>query len=64
MNTSWKNYGDYSEPTKILSISHVLKDGIIELREVGAFEKCPYKLRRIEFYNEKKQEIPAFLPIT
>jgi hypothetical protein len=41
--------------------SDVLKDEIIELTGVGAFEKCPYKLRRIEFYDEKTQEILVFL---
>jgi hypothetical protein len=41
--------------------SDVLKDEIIELSGVGAFEKCPYKLRRIEFYDEKTQEILVFL---
>jgi hypothetical protein len=41
--------------------SDVLKDEIIELSGVGAYEKCPYKLRRIEFYDEKKQEILVFL---
>lgn len=41
--------------------SDVLKDEIIELTGVGAFEKCPYKLRRIEFYDDKTQEILIFL---
>ena len=41
--------------------SDVLKDEIIELTGVGAFEKCPYKLRRIEFYDDKTQEILVFL---
>jgi hypothetical protein len=40
---------------------HILKDEIIELRGVGAYEKCPYQLRRIEFYNAEKQEILVFL---
>ena len=40
---------------------HILKDEIIELRGVGAYEKCPYKLRRIEFYNAEKKEILVFL---
>jgi IS4 transposase len=39
----------------------VLKDEIIELSGEGAFEKCPYKLRRIEFYNAAKKEILVFL---
>lgn len=40
---------------------HILKDEIIELTGPGASEKCPYKLRRIEFYNDEKQEILVFL---
>jgi hypothetical protein len=40
---------------------HILKDEIIELKGVGAYEKCPYKLRRIEFYNAEKKEILVFL---
>jgi hypothetical protein len=40
---------------------HVLKDEIIEFRGVEAYEKCPYELRRIEFYNVEKQEILVFL---
>jgi hypothetical protein len=40
---------------------HILKDEIIELRGAGAFEKCPYQLRRIEYYNAEKQEILVFL---
>ena len=40
---------------------HIIKDEIIELAGVGAYEKCPYQLRRIEFYNEEKQDILVFL---
>jgi hypothetical protein len=40
---------------------HIIRDEIIELAGVGAYEKCPYQLRRIEFYNEEKQEILVFL---
>jgi hypothetical protein len=40
---------------------HILKDEIIELTGPGAFEKCPFPLRRIEFYNVEKQEIMVFL---
>jgi hypothetical protein len=39
----------------------ILKDEIIELRGPGSFEKCPYKLRRIEFYNAEKREVLVFL---
>jgi len=40
---------------------HILKDEIIELTGLRAFDKCPYKLRRIEFYNSEKKEILVFL---
>ena len=40
---------------------HILKDEIIKLSGPGAAEKCPYKLRRLEFYNDEKQEILVFL---
>ena len=39
----------------------ILKDEIIELSGPGAFEKCPYRLRRIEFNNGEKAEILVFL---
>ena len=40
---------------------NILKDETIELRGVKAFEKCPYRLRRIEFYTPEKDEILVFL---
>ena len=40
---------------------NILKDEIIELTGVKAFERCPYRLRRIEFYNAEKDEILVFL---
>jgi hypothetical protein len=40
---------------------HIIRDEIIELTGVGAYEKCPYQLRRVEFYNEVKQESLVFL---
>jgi len=40
---------------------HIIRDEIIELTGVGAYEKCPYQLRRIEFYNDEKQEALVFL---
>ncbi len=46
---------------KVPQYRHILKDEIIELRGVGAFEKCPYPLRRIEFYNPEKEEVLVFL---
>jgi hypothetical protein len=39
----------------------ILKDEIIELSGQGAREKCPYKLRRIEYYNAEKKEVLVFL---
>jgi hypothetical protein len=39
----------------------ILKDEIIELSGPGSFEKCPYRLRRIEFYNAEKKEVLVFL---
>ena len=41
--------------------SNILKDEIIELRGPGAFEKCPFKLRRVEVFDPVKQEKVAFL---
>ena len=46
---------------KVPQNRHILKDEIIELTGVKAFEKCPYQLRRIEFYNAEKEEILVFL---
>ena len=40
---------------------HILKDEIIELRGPGAYEKCPYQLRRVEFFNPIKEEVLVFL---
>jgi hypothetical protein len=40
---------------------HILRDAIIELERTKAEEKCPYQLRRIEFYNSEKEEILVFL---
>ena len=40
---------------------HVLKDELIELRGIGAIEKCPYPLRRIEVCDPGTGEILVFL---
>jgi hypothetical protein len=40
---------------------YILKDEQIELKGVGAIEKCPYPLRRIEVYVPEKDEILVFL---
>ena len=39
----------------------VLKDQIIWLSGSGAWEKCPYPLRRVEVWDAKKEEILVFL---
>lgn len=46
---------------KVPQNRHILKDEIIELRGLKAIEKCPYRLRRIEFYDTAKKEILVFL---
>lgn len=46
---------------KVPQTRNILKDEVIELSGRGAFEKCPYRLRRIEFYNEPKDEILVFV---
>jgi hypothetical protein len=40
---------------------NIRKDEVIEFTDPQSYEKCPYKLRRIEFYNAEKQEILVFL---
>jgi hypothetical protein len=39
----------------------VLKDQIIFLSGSGAWEKCPYALRRVEVWDEEKQQTLVFL---
>ena len=39
----------------------IMRDEIIELAGVGAYEKCPHQLRRIEFYDESKEAVMVFL---
>lgn len=46
---------------KVPQNRHILKDEIIELRGLGAYEKCPYQLRRIEFFDPIKKEVLVFL---
>jgi len=46
---------------KVPKNRHILKDETIELRGVGAYEKCPYRLRRIEFLEPIKKEVLVFL---
>ena len=61
--TRMKNNAVYEviRKNKVNPKRHILKDEIIELRGPGAFEKCPYQLRRIEFYHAEKKEILVFL---
>ena len=46
---------------KVPQNRNILKDELIELRGLGAIERCPYPLRRIEVYNPEKNEILVFL---
>ncbi len=46
---------------KVPQTRNIVKDEIIELSRRDSFEKCPYRLRRIEFYNEPKDEILVFV---
>jgi len=39
----------------------VLKDEIILFTSAGAAEKCPYPMRRVEYYNAEKDEALVFL---
>ena len=40
---------------------HILKDQLIELRGLGAIEKCPCPLRRIETYDPGTDKVLVFL---
>jgi len=46
---------------KVPQNRNILKDELIELRGMKALGKCPYPLRRIEFYDPEKDEILVFL---
>jgi hypothetical protein len=46
---------------KVPQNRHILKDEIIELGDEKSYEKCPYPLRRIEFYDPVKKEVLVFL---
>lgn len=39
----------------------VQKDQTIRLTGIGAQDKCPYLLRRVEVYNPEKDEVLVFL---
>jgi len=40
---------------------HILKDELIEFRGLGALNKCPYPLRRIEAYDPETDKVLVFL---
>ncbi len=46
---------------KVPQNRHILKDELIELRGLGAIEKCPYPLRRIEAYAPETNKVLVFL---
>jgi hypothetical protein len=46
---------------KVPQNRHILKDELIELRGLGAIEKCPYPLRRIEAYDPETEKVLVFL---
>jgi IS4 transposase len=46
---------------KVPQNRNILKDELIELKVLGAIEKSPYPLRRIEVYDPEKNEILVFL---
>jgi IS4 transposase len=46
---------------KVPQNRHILKDELIELRGLGAIEKCPYPLRRIEAYDPETDKVLVFL---
>jgi hypothetical protein len=56
-NAQYEVVGDKKVPQN----RNILKDELIELRGLKALEKCPYPLRRIEFYDAEKKEILVFL---
>jgi IS4 transposase len=40
---------------------NILRDSVIRLTTPYASERCPYHLRRVEFYNPEKDEVLVFL---
>jgi hypothetical protein len=52
---------DIEETRDLPQKSHVLRDEIIRLTGIKAEERCPYLLRRIEFYDGEKDRIFVFL---
>ncbi len=56
-NTRYQVVGEKESP----SHSNIRKDELIELTGYQAQGKCPFPLRRIEFYDAEKEEILVFL---
>jgi hypothetical protein len=56
-NTLYQVVGEKKPPAH----RNILKDELIELTGYQAQEKCPFPLRRIEFYDAEKEEILVFL---
>jgi len=56
-NTVYQVVGEAKPPAH----SNILQDELIELTGYQAQEKCPFPLRRIEFYDAEKDEIWVFL---
>ena len=61
--TRMKDNALYSvvEERKVPQHRHVLKDQLIQLTGLGAFERCPYLLRRIEVFVTDTGEVLVFL---
>jgi hypothetical protein len=49
------------ETRKVPQDRQILKDQTVLLTGTGAAEKCPYPMRRIEFYDREKNETLVFL---
>ena len=56
-NTLYEVVEDHPVPAN----RHILKDQTIRLTGVGAEEKCPFLLRRVEMYNPEKNNVLVFL---
>ncbi len=56
-NTLYEVVGEKEVPQN----RHILKDELVELRGLGALNKCPYPLRRIEAYDSETDRVLIFL---
>lgn len=52
---------EVAESREVPQRSNILKDEVICLTGIRASEKCPYQLRRIEFYDAEKDRVFEFL---